>query len=150
MPIGNGSVMIGMGERTAPQAVAMIARKLFTAGSAGLVVALPRLRSYMHLNTVRCSSTRDALTLFPEGARVDDPDWRRRAGTEREQCDDGDNLLCVEPGVVVAYVHTNTRLRSAGVEVITVSGSELRRAAGHRTACPARSSGSVRLNRARE
>ena len=34
-PIGNGTVMIGMGERTTPQAVLWIARELFRAGSAG-------------------------------------------------------------------------------------------------------------------
>ena len=34
-PIGNGAVMIGMGERTTPQAVLWIARSLFRAGSAG-------------------------------------------------------------------------------------------------------------------
>ena len=33
-PIGNGAVMIGMGERTTPQAVLWIARSLFRAGSA--------------------------------------------------------------------------------------------------------------------
>ncbi len=50
MPIGNGAVMIGMGERTAPQAVTMIARELFKAGSARLVLAvmLPRSRHYTY------------------------------------------------------------------------------------------------------
>jgi arginine deiminase len=36
IPIGNGAGMIGMGERTAPQAVTMIARELFKAGAANL------------------------------------------------------------------------------------------------------------------
>ena len=42
--------------------------------------------------------------------------------SEREQWDDGNNVLCLEPGVVIAYdrnVDTNTRLRRAGIEVIT-------------------------------
>ena len=45
-PIGNGTAMIGMGERTTPQAVLWIARSLFRAGSARQVLAvhLPKSR----------------------------------------------------------------------------------------------------------
>lgn len=47
---------------------------------------------------------------------------------EREQWDDGNNTLALEPGVVVAYernVQTNARLQDAGIEVLTIAGSEL-------------------------
>src|SRR2546429_7586270 len=44
---------------------------------------------------------------------------------QREQWDDGCNVLAVEPGGVVAYernVTTNAYLRDNGIEVITVPG----------------------------
>jgi arginine deiminase len=47
---------------------------------------------------------------------------------EREQWDDGNNTLALSPRVAVAYernVETNSRLESAGIEVITIAGSEL-------------------------
>ena len=47
---------------------------------------------------------------------------------EREQWDDGNNTLAIAPGRVVAYernTETNARLTEAGIEVVTIAGSEL-------------------------
>ena len=54
-------------------------------------------------------------------------------GVQREQWDDGNNVVALEPGVVIGYDRntlTNTALRKAGVEVVTIDASELGRGRG--------------------
>ena len=61
--------------------------------------------------------------------------------SEREQWDDGNNVVALEPGVVIAYernTYTIAKMREAGVEVIEIEGFELGkgRGGGHCMTCP--------------
>jgi len=180
MPIGNATVLVGMGERSTGRMVEHLARSLFASGAAERIIAcrMPQDRAYMHLDTVFSFVDRDAVTLHTPvvdrmqvfsirpGERDDVFDITEEPGllaavadalhvpnlravptggdafqSVREQWDDGNNVVAIEPGVVLAYsknVHTNAALRAAGIEVIEIEGSELGKGRGgcHCMTCP--------------
>jgi arginine deiminase len=68
MPIGNGTVLIGMSERSSRQGISQLAAALFEQGAAErvLVAAMPKLRAAMHLDTVFTFADRDCVLLYPD------------------------------------------------------------------------------------
>ncbi|HTU74076.1 MAG TPA: arginine deiminase [Trebonia sp.] len=65
--LGNGAVMIGMGERTTPMAVELLAAALFSSGQASAVIAieLPASRAMMHLDTVMTMIDSGTFVRYP-------------------------------------------------------------------------------------
>jgi arginine deiminase len=63
-----GVVLLGMGERTTPSAVELLARRLFAAGQAHVVVAvdIPRTRAMMHLDTVLTMVDVATFVAYPQ------------------------------------------------------------------------------------
>ena len=65
--LGHQAVLIGMGERTTPMAVEILARALFASGQADRVIAveLPKSHAMMHLDTVMTMIDRSTFVLYP-------------------------------------------------------------------------------------
>ncbi|HUJ07257.1 MAG TPA: arginine deiminase [Streptosporangiaceae bacterium] len=65
--LGHGAVLIGMGERTTPMAVEILARALFDSGQATRVIAveLPQSHAMMHLDTVMTMIDTNTFVLYP-------------------------------------------------------------------------------------
>jgi arginine deiminase len=86
------------------------------------------------------SAVADAIGLKEKELRVV-PTGGDEAQQEREQWDSGNNVVALEPGVVVAYsknVYSNQKFRDAGIEVIEIDGFEVGkgRGGGHCMTCP--------------
>jgi arginine deiminase len=65
--LGNGTVMVGMGERSTPMGVENLARSLFAKRAADKVIAieLPHSHAMMHLDTVMTMLDRATFIVFP-------------------------------------------------------------------------------------
>ncbi|GIT78395.1 arginine deiminase [Leifsonia sp. LS1] len=84
--LGEGVVLVGMGERTTAAAVEKLATALFSAGQARSVVAvrLPRSHAMMHLDTVMTNVDRNTFVLYPYLNRRSLRAWELHPGSDTD------------------------------------------------------------------
>jgi arginine deiminase len=155
MPVGDGVVLVGQGERSNAAAVSILAENLFAGGAARLVIGaqMPHQRAAARLDTVFTFCNRSVVLAHepvvsqirpilycPDGEGGVYAELSERSFLDEVQdalgLDDlavvrtsnGNDTLALAPGVVVAFGRneaTNLTLEKAGIEVRTIRGKEL-------------------------
>ncbi|MBS0968830.1 arginine deiminase [Nissabacter archeti] len=113
--LGQGTVLIGLSERTTPQGVEFLARALFKHRQASrvIVLELPKHRACMHLDTVMTHIDIDAFSIYPEVIRREMPCWTLT--------DDGHGGL--KYGEAPHFIHAiEQALRLDQIRLITTGG----------------------------